>query len=88
MLFGWSLGWLIANGWSLDRHRLCGNPALLRIRLVVLFAALVVLLNGWSVVGWLVANGCLFVGLLVGCQWLVLRESHQLCGQWQSAIPR
>ena len=27
-LFGWSLSWLIANGWSLERHRLCGNPPL------------------------------------------------------------
>ena len=86
MLFGWSLGWLIANGWSLDRHRLCGNPALLRIRLVVLFAALVGLLDGWSV-GWLV--GCLWLFgwlLMVVCLldcWLVLRSTSVV---WQSAI--
>ena len=87
MLFGWSLGWLIANGWSLDRHRLCGNPALLRIRLVVLFAALVGLLDGWSV-GWLV--GCLWLFgwlLMVVCLldcWMVANgwslDRHRLCG--------
>ena len=74
MLFGWSLGWLIANGWSLDRHRLCGNPALLRIRLVVLFAALVGLLDGWSVgclwlFGWLLMVVCLLDCWLVANGW-------------------
>ena len=86
MLFGWSLGWLIANGWSLDRHRLCGNPALLRIRLVVLFAALVGLLDGWSVgclwlFGWLLMVVCLLDCWMVG--WLVLRETSVV---WTMAI--
>ena len=76
-LFGWLLMvvclldcWMVANGWSLDRHRLCGNPPLLVDTLdkVGCFVCCFGCVVEWLVGGWLVGCQWLFVCWIVG--WL------------------